>query len=120
MHNYKELKVWKKSVDLATLVYSSTQLFPKTEQYGLCQQIRRSVVSISSNIAEGAGRNSDKEFSHFLSIAYGSLYELETQLIISMNLGYISADTFGLMEKEITELQKMIYSLIKKLETIII
>ena len=118
MHNYKELKVWKKSVELATGVYSVTQAFPKTEQYGLTQQIRRAVVSISSNIAEGAGRKSDKEFSHFLTIAYGSLYELETQLLISLNLGFVSQSELPPIENEIVELQKMIYALIKNLETV--
>lgn len=88
MHNYKELKIWQRSVELTTTVYSITQNFPKSEQYGLVQQIRRAVVSISSNIAEGAGRKTNKEFGYFLNIAYRSLHELETQLIISVNLGY--------------------------------
>ncbi|MBS1486122.1 MAG: four helix bundle protein [Bacteroidetes bacterium] len=118
MHNYKELKVWKKSVDLATAVYSITYSFPKTEQYGLTQQIRRAVVSISSNIAEGAGRKYDREFSHFLSIAYGSLCELETQLLISVNLGFVSNDEISSIINEITELQKMIYTLTKTIESI--
>ena len=116
MHNYKELKVWKRSVDMATVVYSITQEFPKTEQYGLVQQIRRAVVSISSNIAEGAGRKTDKEFGYFLNIAYGSLYELETQLIISANLGYLKKEKIADLEIEINELQKMIYTLIKSLK----
>lgn len=113
MHNYKELKVWQRSVDLATTVYSATQTFPKNEQYGLVQQIRRAVVSVSSNIAEGAGRKSEKEFGYFLNIAYGSLYELETQLIISGNLGYIDKGKITGLQSEINELQKMIYTLIK-------
>ncbi len=113
MHNHKELKVWKRAVDLATTVYAITQEFPKVEQYGLTQQIRRAVVSVSSNIAEGAGRKTDKEFSYFLNIAYGSLYELETQLIISSNLGFVLTDKIKPIEIEITELQKMIFKLIK-------
>jgi len=118
MHNYKELKVWKKSVDLATRVYSVTQDFPKVDQYGLTPQIRRAIVSVSSNVAEGAGRKSEKEFSQFLSIAYGSLYELETQLLISINLGFISDVNTSPILNEINELQKMIYALIKNLETV--
>lgn len=94
MHNYKELSVWNKSVSLATGVYSSTQKFPKVEKYGITSQIRRSVVSISSNIAEGAGRFGKKEFRHFLNIAYGSSFELETQLIISKNFKYLSESEF--------------------------
>lgn len=104
MHNYKELKIWQRSVNLATTVYAITQSFPKTEQYGLVQQIRRAVVSISSNIAEGAGRKTNKEFGYFLNIAYGSLYELETQLIISTNLGYLEQEKNSKLEIEIEEL----------------
>jgi len=114
MHKYKELKIWQRSVELATSVYSITHKFPKSEQYGLVQQIRRAVVSVSSNIAEGAGRKSEREFVYFLNIAYGSLYELETQLIISANLGYLAEDKKISVEAEINELQKMIYTFIKK------
>ena len=86
MHKYKELKLWQKSIGLVTSVYLLTRSFPQFENFGLVSQINRSAVSIPSNIAEGAGRNSDKEFIHFLSIAQASSYELETQLIISKNL----------------------------------
>jgi four helix bundle protein len=86
MNKYKELKVWQRSVDLATTVYQLTKHFPSDERFGLTSQINRSVVSIASNIAKGSGRGSKKDFSRFLSMAYGSAYELETQIIISNNL----------------------------------
>jgi four helix bundle protein len=114
MHNLKELKIWHKAVDLATDVYRLTADFPKEEKYGLISQIRRSAVSISSNIAEGAGRNSDKEFTHFLGISNGSAYELQTQLIISRNLGIVNSELESILDK-IDQIQKMNYSLQQKL-----
>ncbi|MBY0434854.1 MAG: four helix bundle protein [Cyclobacteriaceae bacterium] len=114
MHNLKELKIWQKAVDLATEVYRLTSEFPKEEKYGLTSQIRRSVVSISSNIAEGAGRNSDKEFAHFLGISNGSSYELQTQLLISKNLGLASINLEDVLD-QIDQIQKMNYSLQQKL-----
>jgi four helix bundle protein len=111
MHQFKELKVWQKSVELATDVYNSTNNFPSEEKFGLTSQIRRSVVSISSNIAEGAGRRSKKEFKVFLNYAYGSSSELETQLIISKNLGFINEEILAKLSESINEIQKMIYSL---------
>jgi four helix bundle protein len=89
---HKRLEVWQESVALATHIYQVTELFPKTEVYGLISQMRRAVVSVPSNIAEGAARHSSKEFSHFLSIAGGSLSELDTQIEIACNLNYLSAD----------------------------
>jgi four helix bundle protein len=114
MHNYKNLEVWKRSVELATQIYSLTDHYPKEEKYGLVSQIRRCSVSISSNIAEGAGRGSDKEFKLFLNYALGSCFELETQLLISINLGLIAEEIQKDVLNELTEMQKMIYSLIKK------
>lgn len=116
MHNYKELSVWNKSVSLATAVYVNTQEFPKVEKYGITLQIRRSVVSISSNIAEGAGRFGKKEFRHFLNIAYGPSFELETQLIISNNLEYLSELQFNQLMDDLMSIQKMLYKLVKSLE----
>lgn len=115
LHNYKELTVWQKAVEIATSVYKVTQNFPKHELYGLTSQIRRSTISISSNIAEGAGRKSDKDFSRFLNISYGSSFELETQLIISKELKYLNDSNFDQLNNDLTEIQKMLYSLIKKL-----
>ncbi len=110
MHNLKELKIWNKAIDLSVMVYKATADFPKEEMYGLTSQIRRSVVSISSNISEGAGRNSNKEFLHFLGIANGSSYELQTQLIISNKLNLITDETLELLVKETEEIQKMNYT----------
>lgn len=114
MHNYKNLEVWKRSVELATKVYSITKDFPNEEKYGLVSQIRRCSVSISSNIAEGSGRGSNKEFRLFLNYALGSCFELETQLLISQNLGLVSGEFQVEILEELTEIQKIIYSLIKK------
>lgn len=116
MNNFRELNVWDKAVTLATEVYKMTEKYPKTEIYGLTSQIRRCTVSISSNIAEGAGRRSIKEFRHFLDIAMGSCYELETQLTISKNLSYLEQSDFNHLRDSVTEIQKMIYSLIRSLE----
>ena len=109
MHNLKELKIWKKAIDLAIDVYKATENFPKEEKYGLTSQTRRSAVSVPSNIAEGAGRNSDKEFSHFLGISNGSSYELQTQLIISNKLNLLSDTTVKPLLYRINEIQKMNY-----------
>lgn len=114
MHNYKNLEVWKRSVDLATKVYSITSDFPNEEKYGLVSQIRRCSVSISSNIAEGSGRRTDKEFRLFLNYALGSCFELETQLLISQNLQLVNSVVITEVVDELIEIQKMIYSLIKK------
>jgi four helix bundle protein len=88
--NYRDLIVWQKAMDLVEAVYTVTKLFPKEEIYGLTSQIRRAAVSIPSNIAEGQGRRSSGEFTRFLSIAYGSLREVETQVLIAERLGYLS------------------------------
>jgi len=115
MHNYKELILWQKSIRLVSDVYKATGTFPDRERFNLISQINRAAVSIPSNIAEGAGRNSDKEFVQFLAIAHASTYEVETQLIISKNLGYLSEEGLeGLLEK-LEELQKMNYIFQQKL-----
>ena len=115
MNNFRELKVWKKAMKLVKEIYLSTNYFPKEEQFGLTNQIRRCAVSIPSNIAEGAGRGTNKDFSHFLDIAKGSSFELETQLIISTNLNYIDNKNFNLLSIELHEIQKMITGLQKSL-----
>jgi len=89
MHNFKELTVWQDSKEFSVKIYKLTRSFPKTEIYGNTSQINRSAVSIVSNIAEGAGRNSDKDFSRFINFSIGSSFELETQLIIAFEIGYI-------------------------------
>jgi four helix bundle protein len=115
MHQYKELCIWKKSVELGTEIYKLTKQFPSDERFGLISQLRRAAVSVPSNIAEGAGRKSDREFCQFLSISYGSLCELDTQLIISTILGYVKEDEINKYSEKIVELQKMIFVLINKL-----
>ncbi|OCX50955.1 four helix bundle protein [Mucilaginibacter sp. PPCGB 2223] len=118
MHKYKELIVWKKSITLVTEIYLVTGSFPDKERFNLISQINRAAVSIPSNIAEGAGRNSDKEFIQFLSIAHASSYELETQLIVSNNLGYIKKEELNKLLESIEELQKMNFSLQQKLKKV--
>lgn len=117
MHKYKELKVWQKSIELVTEVYKVTASFPDKERFGLISQINRASVSIPSNIAEGAGRNSTKEFLHFLSIAHASSYETETQLIISKNLNYLTINELDVLVEKISEWQKMSYSFQSKLKS---
>lgn len=111
MHRYKELKVWQKAIDLAVEVYRITEKLPREERFGLISQINRCVVSIPSNIAEGAGRNSNKDFDHFLGISLGSSFELDTQLIISNRLGYVALDEFEKIEVELEHIQNMIAKL---------
>ena len=111
MHDYKKLNVWQKSILFATEVYRCTRTFPKSEIYGLRSQIRSCVISISSNLAEGAGRQSRKEFRYFQHISYGSACELDTQLIIAKNLGYLSQTDFNRLSSELEELQKMLFKL---------
>jgi len=111
MHQYKELKVWQKSIDFAVDLYQSTRTFPKEELYGMTSQLNRAVVSIGSNIAEEAGRNSDKEFSQFLSYSYGSICEVDTQLIIARRLRFIDEEKFENLNGKLQEIQKMLFSL---------
>lgn len=108
MHNFKELHIWQRSISVATEVYKITSTFPSIERYGLTNQINRAVVSIASNIAEGAGRNSDNEFNHFLGVAIGSSFEVYTQLVISSNLGLVTMETIKPILEELDETQRMI------------
>ena len=108
--------VWQKSIQMVTEVYSITKSFPKEELYGLVSQIRRSSVSIPSNIAEGYGRRSTNEYLRFLQIAIGSLYELQTQLEISLNLDYISKQSFEKVYEQTREIERMLSSLINKVD----
>ena len=115
MNKFKDLKVWQKSIQLVTSIYSTTTGFPKEEIYGITSQIRRYAISIPSNIAEGAGRGTKKDFSHFLDIAKGSSFELETQLIISKELGFLNDLIFESLISELSEVQKMITGLQKSI-----
>jgi four helix bundle protein len=111
MHNYKELKVWLKARELVKFIYKLTTKFPKEEIYGLTSQMRRAVISISSNIAEGSGFSSNKEFNRFLEISYSSASELETQIILSFDLDFISEIEFNEGNERINEVQKMLKGL---------
>ena len=115
MKTHHDLSVWQKSIDFVTSVYKITEDFPKSEIYGLTNQVRRAVVSIPSNIAEGAARTSKKEFSHFLSISLGSLSEVETQLIVSRNLNFTPDEQFMRLMSDLIEIRKMIIGLKKSL-----
>lgn len=102
-------------MELAEKIYLLTAKFPAEEKFGLVSQMRRSVVSIASNIAEGSGRGTDKDFVRFLTMAIGSAFELETQLLVSLRLGF-GSDSDNIMVDSTNQLQKMIYNLIKRLE----
>jgi four helix bundle protein len=115
-NNYKQLIVWQKSIDLTEFVYRLTSRFPKEEIYGLTSQIRRCSVSVPSNIAEGQARSSIPQFKHFLSIAKGSLAELETQFIVSERLKYIAKEDFELFQTHVNEVGKLLNGLINSLK----
>ena len=115
MKSHKDLDVWKRSIVLVTEIYQITKNFPDDEKYGMINQMRRSAVSIPSNIAEGSARHSKKENIQFLYVVLGSLSELETQLIISNNLKYISNDFSETFQKEILEIKNMTIGLIRYL-----
>jgi four helix bundle protein len=110
--SYKDLFAWQKAMDLVTAIYRVTASFPKEEQFGLTSQLRRAAVSIPSNIAEGQGRLSEKEFRHFLGQARGSLMEVETQCQIALNLSYLSQDQTGEILKACAEVGRILNGLI--------
>ena len=116
LKNHKDLDVWKKSVSLASEVYQITRSFPDEEKFGLVVQMRRAVVSIASNIAEGSARRSNKEFAQFLYVAAGSASELETQLLISCEVGIISHKVLDNISTSLDDISKMIYGLIRFLK----
>ncbi|MFH1782480.1 MAG: four helix bundle protein [Candidatus Omnitrophota bacterium] len=113
LKTHRDLDVWKEARKLVKEVYLLTKDFPKEETYGLTSQIRRSVISIPSNIAEGAARNSSKEFIQFLYVALGSLSELETQLLLALDLGYIKSYN---LESSIDKQKQMIFGLLRYLK----
>jgi four helix bundle protein len=111
MHRYKELKVWQKAIELTVNVYKITQKLPKEEKFGLSHQLNRCAVSIPSNIAEGAGRNSNKDFNNFLGKALGSSFELETQLLIINQLRYLNDNDYFPIKTELEHIQNMLIKL---------
>ena len=114
MNTHRDLKVWQKSIDFFTKIYTETNNFPKTEIYGLISQLRRAAVSIPSNIAEGSARNTDKELLHFLYVSRASAAEIETQLLISKNLGFLN--DLNPLKEDLIEILKMITALINKIK----
>ena len=116
MQTYRDLIVWQKAMSMVLLVYGETKGFPKEETFGLTSQIQRSVVSIPSNIAEGYGRNSTGDYIRFLQIASGSLYEFQTQLEISFQLGYLSEEKYIEINLLSIEIEKMLSSLLSKVK----
>ena len=108
MHQFKELIIWKKSRQFCSIIYLITSSFPLEEKFGLTNQLRRACVSIPSNIAEGSSRNSNKEFARFLEIAVGSAYEIETQLLISFDLGFLENEKLKILIYQLEEIIKMI------------
>jgi len=116
IHSYKDLDVWKRSVNLVVTVYSLTKRFPKEELYTLVSQLRRSAISIPSNIAEGHSKRATKDYIRFVNIAYGSLAELETQLVISEKLNYLPAKDLEPLWEETKSIGRMLNGLISGLE----
>ena len=117
MHNFKELKVWQNARVLTKEIYFLSRQFPQEERFGLTAQMRGCAVSVTSNIAEGSGRGTNKDFSHFLNISIGSSCELETQLIIAFDLEFISSEELNNFTEKIQEIRKMLIGLQKKLVT---
>lgn len=115
--NFREYKVWQDAVDYATNVYKVTSEMPWFEKKGLCDQLQRAAVSISSNIAEGAAKPSDADFARFLDTALGSAYEVETQLQISKNVGYINEELYSSMIKELYTIEKQLTAFIRKIRS---
>jgi four helix bundle protein len=116
LKNYKELKVWQKAYQLCLITYKITGRFPKEEIYGLTSQLRRSAVSVPSNIAEGYGRQTTKQYVQALYISYGSTCELETQILLAGDLGYIkSSDLMGI-KQDVSEVERMLKALIKSVK----
>ena len=111
MRLHEKLEVWKRAIDFVIDVYKATDAFPKEEKFGLTSQIRRAAVSIPANIAEGAARQTEKEFVNFLSIAQGSASELETELLIAYRLGYLHDPTYINMRNTINHISRMIIGL---------
>ena len=116
MNNFRDIIVWQKAMILVTDIYNISSDFPKFEQFGLTSQIRRSSVSIPSNIAEGFGRNYKNEFIRFLQISVGSLFELQTQMEIAKNIDFISSESFNKILSNTIEIEKMLKALIKSIK----
>ena len=117
MRNFRELVIWQKAMSVAKDIYKLTNDFPANERYGLSSQIQRAAISIPSNIAEGCSRRSDADFARFLEMAQGSAFEVETQLLLANDFGYIKVDFFSSLIEEIHYLQRQINKLITIIRT---
>jgi four helix bundle protein len=115
VRSYRDLVVWQNSIKLAKTVYQLTLKFPKQETYALADQIRRAAVSVPSNIAEGQARKAPADFKRFLHIALGSLAEVDTQLVLAQEFGYLTKDDINAMEIQIQDLRKKLYALMNSL-----
>lgn len=113
--NFRNYPVWQQAVEYATTIYKITSDMPYFEKKGLCDQLQRAAVSISSNVAEGSARTSDSEFAHFLDIALGSAYEVETQLLISKNVGYIDINIYNQLLDELISIEKQLTGLVNSI-----
>ena len=113
--NFRNYPVWLQTVEYATKIYKITSDMPYIEKKGLCDQLQRAAVSISSNIAEGSARTSDSDFAHFLDIALGSAYEVETQLLISKNVGYIDINIYNQLLDELISIEKQLTWLVNSI-----
>jgi four helix bundle protein len=116
LKSFRDLKVWQKAHELALAVYKCTRSFPKDEIYGLTVQMRRAAASVPSNIAEGCGRRGDAEFARFLQIAMGSASELEYQLMLAHDLGYVGSEKYGQLSAGVMEVKRMLASLLRRLK----
>lgn len=116
MSNFRKLIIWQKAMNLVTKTYDSTKNFPKEEIFGLTSQIRRCSISIPSNIAEGHGRESNKEYLRFLNISIGSLFELQTQLEIAKNIAYLTEEDFNTLYEDSREIERMLVSFTNKIK----
>ena len=118
MHNFRELTIWKDAMDLSRKVITITRTFPNEKKYGLVSQLNRAAISVPSNIAEGSSRDSDKDFARFISISLGSLFEVETQLILSKDFNYLSQESYTEILSIIHKLQKQIYRFKERLKPV--
>jgi four helix bundle protein len=116
MRPHERLEVWERAVDFVVRVYKATETFPREERFGLTSQIRRAAVSVPANIAEGAARQSNKEFSYYLSNAQGSVSELATEILIARRLGYLNEQTYQSDNEELTSIGRMIFGLARSVK----
>jgi four helix bundle protein len=116
METHKDLRVWQQGIEMVTSIFMMTKAFPKDEVFGLVSQMRRAAVSVPSNIVEGYARGTDREKLHFLRISSGSMSEIETQLMLSLNLGYISQEVYDELSERVTSVWKQLNALISSLK----